>query len=153
MPKIYRIEYFQFIPAGMERCWEFFSSPANLKKITPPGMGFDIISGGDEPMFPGQIIVYKVQPFPRIPVTWVTEITQVEPFHYFIDEQRFGPYRFWHHLHRFRETGQGVEMTDIIHFSIPFGWFGKLALPLIRRQLRRIFDYRKEQTEQLFGRF
>jgi ligand-binding SRPBCC domain-containing protein len=151
MTKVYRLEYKQFIPADIDRCWDFFSSPVNLKKITPPSMGFDIRTGGDRPMYPGQVICYRVKPFPGFPLNWTTEITQVQEKQYFIDEQRFGPYRFWHHTHWFKETNGGTEISDSVHYALPFGWFGKLGLPIVRAQLRKIFSYREEKIKELFG--
>ena len=92
--KIYRLHKTQNIPITMNQAWEFLSSPANLKTITPDYMGFHILSGADRPMFPGQIIQYIVTPVMGIKTKWVTEITHVKDKEYFVDEQRFGPYAF-----------------------------------------------------------
>ena len=97
--KIYRLHKTQNIPITMNQAWEFLSSPANLKTITPDYMGFHILSGADRPMFPGQIIQYIVTPVMGIKTKWVTEITHVKDKEYFVDEQRFGPYALWHHKH------------------------------------------------------
>jgi ligand-binding SRPBCC domain-containing protein len=99
--KLFRFETEQTIPAPLEEVWEFFSSPVNLKVITPPYMGFDILTPVPDRMEPGIIIAYTVRPLWGIPMFWVTEITHVEPLRFFVDEQRFGPYRFWHHRHTF----------------------------------------------------
>ena len=97
---IYQFKTKQLLKSDLETVWDFVSSPRNLKKITPPYMGFDITSK-DLPlkMYPGMIISYKVSPLLSIPTTWVTEITQVEKYKFFIDEQRVGPYTMWHHQH------------------------------------------------------
>ena len=89
----------QELPITMEKAWEFLSDPKNLKRITPDYMGFDILSGADRSMFPGQIIQYRLTPILNIPFRWVTEITHVQEGDYFVVEQRFGPYTFWHHKH------------------------------------------------------
>lgn len=118
-------------------------------------MGFKIISRhqGDK-VYAGQIIEYKVKPLLGIPVYWMTEITQVKDQEYFIDEQRFGPYRLWHHQHHFREIPGGVEMTDIVHYKIPLGLIGRLANRLfVRKKLEKIFHYRFGKVEELFGKF
>ena len=151
MTKVHRMEFRQIVPVDLETCWDFFSSPANLKVITPSTMRFNILSGGDLPMFPGQIICYRVSPFPGIRVQWVTEITQVQDHVLFIDEQRFGPYRFWHHLHRFNPVPEGTEMIDVVHYALPLGWPGNLSLPLVKRKLRAIFSYRHQKITELFG--
>ena len=71
---------------------------------------------------------------------------------YFIDEQRFGPYSFWHHQHHFKEIDNGIEMTDIVHYKIPFWFLGDIANSLIvKSQLKKIFDFRKEVTHRTFG--
>ncbi len=139
------------LKASIEEVWDFFSSPANLKKITPPAMGFNIITGGDGKMYPGQIISYKVKPVARIPLTWVTEITHVEQLKFFVDEQRFGPYSMWHHEHHFREVEQGVEMTDIVTYVLPFGFLGRIAHVLfVKNKVQQIFEYRSKVMNQFF---
>ncbi len=150
---VYSIKTVQRIPVSLDRAWDFFSSPANLQTITPADMGFTVISRhhGDK-MYAGQIIEYTVRPVLGIPLYWMTEITQVKDQQYFIDEQRYGPYSLWHHQHHFREIQNGVEMTDIVHYKIPFWFFGDLANSLfVRKQLRGIFDYRYKKVEELFG--
>lgn len=150
--KIYSLHATQFLPITMDKAWEFLSNPANLKVITPDHMGFVIYSGADRPMYAGQIIQYKVSPFPGFTTKWVTEITHVEKGAYFVDEQRFGPYRLWHHKHFIRKVDQGVEMEDIIHYKLPFGWLGRLAHPiLVKKQLKQIFSYRETKLSELFG--
>ena len=115
-------------------------------------MGFDILTGADKAMFPGQIIQYKVSPFPGYTTKWVTEITHVKEENYFVDEQRFGPYALWHHKHFLREIEGGVEMEDIIDYKIPYGVLGQLAHPvLVKGQLRKIFSYREKKLIELYG--
>ena len=95
----------QNLPIDINEAWEFLSDPKNLKTITPDYMRFDIISGADRKMFPGQIIQYILTLFSRFSL--VTEITHVEHERYFVDEQRFGPYSFWHHKHFIEEISMG----------------------------------------------
>ena len=104
-------------------------------------------------MFPGQIITYKVAPLPGLKTSWVTEITQVSEGNYFIDEQRFGPYRMWHHEHRFEPVTQGVLMTDLVSYKLPLGFLGRVAHFLfVRKQLKQIFEYREKCLEGMFGK-
>ena len=138
----------------MEKAWDFFSSPANLQQITPSSLGFSIISKfhGDN-MYAGQVIEYKVRPVMGIPLYWMTEITHVSEGKYFVDEQRFGPYSLWHHQHHFRVVEGGVEMTDIVHYKLPFWFLGDIANSLlVKRQLKGIFDFRLKKVESLFGK-
>ena len=150
--KLYQLRSKQCLPITRQEAWEFLSNPRNLKIITPDHMGFHILSGDDRSMYPGQIIQYKVSPFPGYTTKWVTEITHVKKGEYFVDEQRFGPYALWHHKHFLKEIETGVEMEDIIDYKIPFGIFGRLAHPvLVKRQLRQIFGYREQKLIELFG--
>ena len=153
MSKIYHLKTVQQIPVSLEKAWDFFSDPSNLSKITPSGMGFKILSEQTgQRMYAGQIIEYKVKPVLGIPVYWMTEITHVEEGKFFVDEQRFGPYSFWHHQHHFKENERGVEMTDLVHYGIPFGPLGDLANSLfVSRQLNQIFQFRFQAVEKLFG--
>lgn len=149
---IYTLELKQELPVSIEEAWEFFSNPANLAKITPGHMGFRITSGDHATMYPGQIISYRVSPFPGFSTNWVTEITQVEPLKYFIDEQRFGPYRMWHHEHRFEKSIGGIIMTDKVTYKLPFAVLGQFAHFLfVRKQLRRIFEYRYQMLNLFFN--
>lgn len=154
MSKVYSIKTIQKIPISLDEAWDFFSSPANLEKITPTGMGFHIISKHHgEKMYAGQIIEYTVKPLLGIPVYWMTEITHVEDRKYFVDEQRFGPYHLWHHQHHFKSVEGGVEMTDIIHYKLPLWFLGDIANGLlVKNRLKGIFDYRFRKVEELFGK-
>lgn len=143
----------QFIKSDLNSVWEFISSPKNLAKITPEYMGFDILGDlVDEKMFAGQIIEYHVKPIAGIKMHWVTEITQVKHLEYFVDEQRLGPYAIWHHKHFLKEVPGGVEMTDIVHYKVPLGIFGKIINALfIKNKLKQIFDFRHKKIEELFN--
>lgn len=151
--KLYQLHSKQAIPTSKKLAWDFLSSPKNLKTITPDHMGFTILSGAEKPMFAGQIIQYKVSPFPGYSTKWVSEITHVKEGDYFVDEQRFGPYALWHHKHFIKEIDGGVEMEDIIDYKIPLGVLGQLAHPIIvKKQLTQIFKYREEKLIELFGK-
>ncbi|TNF44336.1 MAG: hypothetical protein EP310_03315 [Bacteroidetes bacterium] len=151
----YQLHKTQKIPATIEQVWDFISSPANLKKITPEYMGFNITSKLlSEKMYPGMIISYKVSPVLGIKMTWVTEITHVKEMEYFVDEQRIGPYSMWHHEHKIEPIEGGVLMTDIVSYKPPFGFLGSIANSiLIKKQLQEIFDYRTVAVEKMFGKF
>ncbi len=150
--KIYSLRRSQELPISLDKAWLFFSSPGNLKKITPKKMGFDILSeDSDDPMYPGMIIRYLVRPSLNLPVHWVTEITHVKEPYYFVDEQRFGPYAFWHHQHKFRATEKGVLMEDIVNYALPLGILGRFAhWAFVKRQLNDIFDHRHETLANYF---
>ncbi|NER11912.1 cell division inhibitor [Leptobacterium flavescens] len=151
---LYRIHTKQKLPIDVEEAWSFLSNPANLALITPDSMGFDIISGADRPMFPGQIIQYYVRPMAGLKIRWVTEITHVVKHRYFVDEQRFGPYTLWHHKHFINPVDGGVEMEDIVDYKLPFGILGRLMHNLmVKKKLQQIFKYREEKLTELFGRF
>jgi ligand-binding SRPBCC domain-containing protein len=143
----------QRIPATIEEVWHFFSDPQNLQRITPAHMKFKVVSQhhGDA-LYAGQIFEYEVSPVLGIPLYWMTEITHVQRPYYFVDEQRKGPYSFWQHQHHFREIEGGVEMTDIVHYRNPLGFFGELAnLLFVRKKVRSIFSYRFAKVEEVFG--
>ena len=153
--RIYSLKRVQNIPTTLDKAWDFFSSPDNLARITPSELKFDIISRNIfDHVYAGQLIEYKLSPLPGFRVYWMTEITHVVPGSYFVDEQRRGPYRLWHHQHHFREIEGGVEMTDIVYYQLPLGVLGAMAHGLfVRRQLERIFAYRREKIEEIFGSF
>ena len=149
---IFQLRAEQQLPITKKEAWDFLSNPKNLQKITPPQMGFEITSPyTEDKVYEGQIITYKVYPFKGIKTYWVTEITKVKEGDYFIDEQRFGPYKMWHHEHFIEENANGVLMTDIISYKIPFGFIGRLVEPiLVQKQLRKIFSHREKVLNEMF---
>lgn len=151
---VYSLKRTQRLPISVAEAWDFFSSPANLQKITPTYLGFKITSDPSflGKMYAGQVITYTVQPVLGIPLFWMTEITHVQHEQFFVDEQRFGPYSLWHHQHHFKAIPGGVEMTDLVHYKLPLGPLGWLAYHLfVRRQVEGIFDYRYRVLEERFG--
>lgn len=150
--KLHTLRVQQRLPVTVEQAWEFLSDPRNLPRITPPSMGFRIVSELPERMHAGMIVVYRVTPVLRIPLTWVTEITHMEAPHFFVDEQRFGPYRFWHHQHHLHPVPGGTEMRDIIHYALPrLPAAGVARALIVGPQLRQIFEFRRTVLEERFG--
>jgi len=149
--KTFTLERTQTLPIPLETAWDFFSDPANLVKITPPDMDFRITSPPQSVLYAGQIITYSVRPLLRVAVDWTTEITHAERPYFFVDEQRFGPYRFWHHQHRFREVHDGVEMYDLVHYMLHHDQLAGLVNSLfVAPRLRRIFDFRSKALAEQF---
>jgi ligand-binding SRPBCC domain-containing protein len=141
----------QFLPISLEDAWDFFSSPQNLNRITPGDMHFKILNEVPEKVYPGAMIIYAISPFLNIHFKWVTEITAVKHLEYFVDEQRKGPYRIWHHEHHFKETDGGVLMTDKLYYDIGKSIFGWIAGNLfVHKKVNAIFKYRSQQLEKLF---
>ena len=149
----YQFQRTQKIKASVDEVWDFISLPANLKEITPDYMGFDITSKETpDKMYQGLIISYKVSPLLGIKTTWVTEISQVKDKEYFVDEQRVGPYKLWHHQHIIVPINGGVLMKDIVSYVPPFGFLGVIANKLIiRNKLNEIFNFRTKAIEKRFG--
>lgn len=148
----YQFQKEQFINASMEEVWNFISSPQNLKKITPKNMGFNIRTTNlPDKIYEGMIISYNVRPLLGIQTNWVTEITHIRDKSYFVDEQRVGPYKLWHHQHIILPKNNGVLMKDIVSYQPPFGLLGKIANALvIRNTLNEIFDYRTKVLEKIY---
>jgi ligand-binding SRPBCC domain-containing protein len=150
--KIYSLHARQLLPVALEEAWDFFSDPRNLNRITPESLDFAITSRLPERMYAGLVITYRIKVALGIPATWVTEITHVREPELFVDEQRIGPYRFWHHQHHLRETGAGVEAEDIVHYALPFGPLGRIVHAcFVKRKLGAIFEYRRRALEKIFG--
>ena len=148
----YQLVRKQLITSSIEEVWNFISSPKNLKEITPDYMDFDIKSKNlPEKIYPGMIIIYKVKPLLGISMTWITEISQVVDNLFFVDEQRIGPYAFWHHQHSIEPFENGVLMTDIVSYKPPLNFLGSLANTIfIRKHLERIFIYRENAIKKRF---
>jgi len=146
---MYQLKRTQFIKTDLKTAWDFFSSPGNLKKITPDYMGFDVKTELPDKMYEGLMIEYTVKPLLGIPMNWITEIKTVKELEFFVDEQRKGPYKIWHHEHHFKEVDGGVEMTDIVSYELPLGILGRIMHPfLVQKKLEEIFDFRFKAVEQ-----
>ena len=151
--KIFRLEKSINLPITIEECWEFFSNPNNLKVITTKYMGFDILDLENTKMYAGQIIKYNVSPLFGLNMKWVTEITHVKKNKFFVDEQRFGPYKFWHHKHKFEIIDGGIKAIDILDYALPLGIVGEFFHPFfIKPKLEEIFKYREKKLIEIFGK-
>lgn len=150
---MHTLQTHQLISSDLDSVWSFMSDPRNLARITPPSLGFEILSADEGmPMYAGQILEYYVSPVLGIKWHWVTEITHVKEKSFFVDEQRYGPYAFWHHKHFLQPNNNGVLMTDIVHYKLPLGPLGRLAnAGFIKRRLKNIFHFRYQQVAVLFN--
>lgn len=115
-------------------------------------MNFEIQGEPDSPVYQGQIIHYRLNPLSGIRLSWVTEISHLQEGHYFVDEQRFGPYCFWHHKHKISPYENGIVMEDLVDYRLPFGFLGDLAHDIyVGSKLKEIFSYRAAQLSTRFG--
>lgn len=134
----------------MTEAWEFFSNPLNLSKITPPWLNLKVTYDIPRNMYQGMIITYRIKPMAFMPTRWISEITHVKTPIYFVDEQRLGPFRFWHHQHLFKEVARDVEIQDIVHYAMPLGPIGEMVHAIsVRKRVEAIFDFRKKALEQI----
>jgi ligand-binding SRPBCC domain-containing protein len=141
----------QWVPRPIEDVFAFFSDARNLGAITPPWLGFRIVSPGPIVMRPGTRIHYRIR-LHGLPLRWVTEIETWEPPHEFVDVQFKGPYRFWHHTHRFEPVDGGTLVRDSVRYVLPFGPLGRLAQAwIVKSDLEKIFDHRALRMTEVFG--
>lgn len=151
---LHTLERIQVLPIPLDQAWDFFSSPLNLDKITPPEMNFVVLSDfkPEDRIYAGMLIHYKVSPLFHIPLRWITEISEVAHHRYFTDTQRRGPFAWWHHRHFFEAVPGGVRMTDQVSWKVPGGILGDLVNGLVvSRRVEKIFDFRSSKLQSLFG--
>ena len=147
---IYHLERRELIAGNLDDVFAFFKNPLNLEALTPPWLGFKILHATDAAVRVGTRIKYQLR-LHGIPLRWESRITEYVEGKLFADEQLSGPYRSWYHRHTFRAVDGGVEMTDSVAYSLPFGILGRIAHAVaVRRQLRTIFDFR---TLMIVSRF
>lgn len=149
--RLYTLRAEQRLAITQQQAWEFFSDPSNLQEITPASLDFRIISELPERVYAGLVIVYRVTALPRLPTTWVTEITHLDAPHMFVDEQRFGPYRFWHHQHHIAAVDGGVVVRDIVHYAPPRPLAPLVERLLVGPRLKSIFQHRRTVLADRFG--
>ena len=141
----------QWIARPVDEIFAFFADAHNLEVITPPWLGFKILSMSTDSIEAGTTIRYRLR-LHGIPVYWRTDIREWSPPHCFVDEQTSGPYKLWRHTHRFEAHGGRTKMIDEVQYSLPFGVLGRIVHAVkVRRDVSRIFDYRRQQVDALFG--
>jgi ligand-binding SRPBCC domain-containing protein len=149
---IHRLHAVQHLAVRLDEAWGFFTDPRNLALLTPPDMRFTLTSPTPAEVYQGLILTYRLTPLLGLPASWVTEITHIEPMRRFVDEQRAGPYRLWHHEHRFASVPGGTAITDEVWYALPLGLVGEFAhRTLVRARLRAIFAFRREVLATRFG--
>jgi len=150
---MHRVESAQKIPIPLEEAWQFFATPVNLKKVTPPKMKMRMVDEFKGTMYEGMVIRYKVTPLAGITLPWASEITKIQKHAYFVDSMIEGPFALWHHQHHFKAIPGGTEIRDIVHYKVPLGLVGELFHPLlVKRNVEEIFSYRHQQVNSLFGK-
>jgi ligand-binding SRPBCC domain-containing protein len=137
------------LPLARDQVFAFFAEATNLERITPPELGFEIVTPQPIHLSEGTCIEYRLHLF-GIPFTWQTEIQRWNPPEAFVDIQRRGPYKHWVHTHRFREEQGTTIIEDEIQYALPYAPLGELVSPLVRLQLRRIFRYRQRAIRAYF---
>ena len=144
----------QQLPRPLERIFPFFEKPENLGLITPPALGFQLLTPSPVEMKLGQIIDYQIR-LSGVPLRWRSLISAYDPPHLFVDKQLIGPYGYWHHLHRFEQKGSHTLIVDRVIYALPV----HLPRPMqgaahrlyVAPALKRIFDYRQRVFAQIFG--
>lgn len=152
MASIHVIDRGQRVQLPIDQVFAFYGDALNLERITPPWLGFEVTTPRPIEMGVGTLIEYRLK-LHRVPVRWRTRIEAWEPPHRFVDAQIKGPYSLWEHTHTFEDDGpEATIIRDRVRYSIPFGPLGDLAdRLLVRRDLKQIFDYRRDAVARELG--
>ena len=148
--KVHRLEREQFLPHPVDEVFPFFADAHNLERITPPLLRFRVVSQDPAEMRVGTVLEYRLR-LHGLPVDWLTRIEEWEPDTRFVDNQLVGPYRLWHHTHTFESQDGGTLMRDSVRYAMPLWPLGELAMPLVRRDLASIFDFRRDRVGDLIA--
>ena len=155
--KIHTLERQQTLPIPPDVAWAFYANPHNLLSVYPPAMKVQLEGNPPKEVYPGLIMIIRARVGGFLPVQMVQEVTQIEkPTQnkpgLFVDEQRFGPFKFFHHQHHFKPTQHGTQVTDLVLYALPVGFAGDIAHGLfVRRQLESMFDMKEKAVIEYFG--
>ena len=145
------LEREQLLAQPVAEVFDFFAEARNLEALTPPWLGFEVLTPAPIGMAPGTLIAYRMR-LHGLPVHWLTRIESWEAGNSFVDRQLRGPYALWHHTHIFTASAEGTLMRDRVRYALPLGPLGDVAHGLIvARDLRRIFDFRREAVTRLLA--
>ena len=161
---LYRAQFEQWIPAPLERVFEFFTNPKNLPRIMPAWMEVriedaTIVPPPNSPAkdFAGAgsrfVASYRTLPFLPFRIRSEAHIVGFAVNEFFEDIQGQGPFRSWHHRHEFaselRNGLAGTRLLDQVEYEIGFEPLGRvLNLLFIAPQMRRTFAHRQKAVEQ-----
>lgn len=149
--KVQRLEREQIVSRPLPEVFAFFARAANLERITPPWLNFRLLTPEPIEMAPGTLIDYRLR-LHGLPLRWTSRIELWEAERRFLDEQVRGPYRLWRHLHEFVPIGHSTSVRDQVEYALPLGRLGDaVALAAVRRDLVRIFDYRRAAVARALG--
>jgi ligand-binding SRPBCC domain-containing protein len=147
----YRLLHEQLVRRPLEEVFEFFARAENLETLTPEWLNFKIDTIKPEPVQKGTLINYKLR-VRGLPLRWTSEIQEWNPPTSFVDLQTRGPYKLWHHTHRFIAEGNNTRIIDEVLYALPFGPLGRIAHALmVKSDVEKIFNYRELKIRELFG--
>lgn len=151
MTEPYILDREQWVPASLQEVFPFFADAANLQALTPEWLSFQILTPQPIAMRAGALIDYRLR-WHGVPLNWKTQILVWEPPHHFEDLQLKGPYKLWHHTHRFESVSGGTRILDHVRYALPFGILGRAVHAVsVRNNIEEIFRYRQEKVRDLFG--
>ena len=149
--KTQRLHREQYVGHPLPEVFQFFERPENLALLTPPSLGFRLLTPSPVLMMKGAVIDYSIRVM-GVRMKWRSLISGYAPLSAFSDDQVRGPYAFWHHTHTFAESDGGTLLTDEVQYALPLGFLGRIGQRLIvQRQLEQIFSYRAEAIERIFS--
>lgn len=152
MKRTHQLKREQRVEAPLDSVFDFFSVASNLERITPELLRFELLTPEPISMGTGTVLDYRLRVH-GIPFRWRSVIEEWDPGVAFVDRQIKGPYAHWEHRHEFEPAGdQATIVRDVINYRLPLSPLGDLALPLVRRDLKQIFDYRHSVAERLFAK-
>ena len=148
-PHLHYLKSKQWVPANIDEVWDFVSRAENLERITPPWLNFRIVNATDDQIQEGTKINYSLK-LHGFPMSWRSCISRWKPKFEFVDEQEKGPYSIWYHRHLIQDFAGGTLIEDRIDYKLPLFPVGEIAIPFVKKDLEKIFSYRKKVTADIF---
>ena len=146
--KTFSFEYSSVISTLTQTLFNFHLDTNNLPKITPPWINVKIVSL-ELPLHKGSTIELDIKRLGFIQ-KWNMLIAEIKSPTLVCDQALQSPFASFIHYHHFEPVDENRSMMrDELFFTLPLYPLSLIAVPFIKKDLKKMFSFRHQQTKLL----